>query len=162
MSRLMRQPFFIFITILAADQISKYWVRAELVLFEVRELIPGLFNLVYFTNTGAAFGLLAGDNTIGRRLFFVGVTLLALLLIFILYRQVRDQGRLPLLALTLIAAGAVGNLIDRVIFGAVTDFLDFYWRGYHWPAFNVADSAITVGVVLFLVASWRQRPVPPT
>ncbi|TBV82834.1 MAG: signal peptidase II [Desulfobulbaceae bacterium] len=158
----MRQPFFIFITILAADQISKYWVRAELVLFEVRELIPGLFNLVYFTNTGAAFGLLAGDNTIGRRLFFVGVTLLALLLIFILYRQVRDQGRLPLLALTLIAAGAVGNLIDRVIFGAVTDFLDFYWRGYHWPAFNVADSAITVGVVLFLVASWRQRPVPPT
>ncbi|HET97485.1 MAG TPA: signal peptidase II, partial [Desulfurivibrio alkaliphilus] len=61
-------------------------------------------------------------------------------------------------ALALIAAGAIGNLIDRVRFGQVTDFLDFYWRGYNWPGFNIADSAITVGVALFLLASWRQRP----
>lgn len=148
-------PVAFLLLLVAADQLSKWWVQTSLALYEVREVIPGFFNLVYYTNSGAAFGLLAGESTAWRQIFFVGVALLALVLLLLLYRQLRGQGRLARYSLVLIAAGAVGNLIDRVRFGEVTDFLDFYWGSYHWPAFNVADCAITVGVAIFLLASWR-------
>lgn len=136
------------------DQASKWWVRSSFFLHESRELIPGFFNLTHIVNTGAAFGLLAGEPTVVRQLFFTGVALVALVAIVFIHRQVREQHPLFVHALGLIAGGAVGNLIDRVRFGGVTDFLDFYLGKYHWPAFNVADSAITVGVVLFLLAGW--------
>ncbi|MFH7320323.1 signal peptidase II [Desulfurivibrio sp. D14AmB] len=153
-----RGPLSCLLLLVVLDQASKWWIKASFVLYESREVIPGLFSLVYYTNTGAAFGLLAGESTMVRRLFFVGVALAALVLLGLLYRQVRQSAPLYLYSLALIASGAIGNLIDRVRFGQVTDFLDFYWRGYHWPAFNIADSAITMGVALFLLASWRQPP----
>lgn len=148
-------PALLLLLLVLADQLSKWWVRSSLALYEVREVVPGLFNLVHYTNTGAAFGLLAGEPTPGRRLFFVAVALLALGLLAVLYRQVGRQGGIYPHALALIAAGAVGNLIDRIFFGKVTDFLDFYLGVYHWPAFNIADSAITIGVLLFLWATLR-------
>lgn len=151
-------PVMVMLLLLVADQVSKWWVRAELTLYESRELIPGFFSLVHYTNPGVAFGLFGGDNSAWRRFFFVGATLVALLLLVLLYRHVRHQSRLYLYALALIASGALGNLLDRVRFGEVTDFLDIYVRSYHWPAFNVADAAITVGVGLFLLATWRQPP----
>ena len=153
-----RGPLLTLAALVLLDQLSKWWIMVNFILYESREIIPGLFSLVYYTNSGAAFGLLAGESSLLRRLFFIGVALAALVLLSLLYRQVRYQGRLYLYALALIAAGAIGNLIDRVRFGEVTDFLDFYWGAYHWPAFNVADSAITVGVLLFIWATWRHQP----
>lgn len=137
------------------DQGSKWWVRSSFLIHESRELIPGFFNLTHIVNTGAAFGLLAGEPTLVRQLFFVGVALVALVAIIFIHRQVRGQHPLFAHALGLIAGGAVGNLIDRIRFGGVTDFLDFYLGAWHWPAFNVADSAITIGVGLFILAGWR-------
>ncbi len=101
------------------------------------------FTLVY--NPGAAFGLHLGEYS---RWIFMVLTIGALFILGRLYRATRDGDLVRTLAISLVCAGAVGNLIDRARFGAVVDFLDFYWRGYHWPAFNAADSAITIGVAL--------------
>ncbi|ADH85875.1 signal peptidase II [Desulfurivibrio alkaliphilus] len=154
-------PLTVLVLLLAVDQLSKLWVRAELALYESRQIIPGFFDLVHYTNPGIAFGLLADGDPGWRRFFFIGATVLALILLAVLYRHVRYQGRLYLYALALITSGALGNLLDRIRLGEVTDFLDFYWRDYHWPAFNIADSAITVGVLLFFVATWRHPPEEP-
>jgi signal peptidase II len=142
----------VFVVVLA-DQLTKLWIMNSLPLHGKRIIIPGLFNLVYVTNTGAAFGLLAGEHTVWRQVFFIVVAVVALGAIFFAYRQVKTKGIVFVFAAGLIAGGAIGNLVDRIRFGAVVDFLDFYIKNYHWPAFNVADSAITVGVGLFLAAS---------
>jgi signal peptidase II len=141
------------LVVVAADQLTKLWIMNSLPPNGKRIVIPGLFNLVHVTNTGAAFGLLAGEHALWRQVFFIGVALVALGAIILVYRQAKTKGLVFTLAVGLIAGGALGNLIDRIRFGAVVDFLDFYIKNYHWPAFNVADSAITVGVGLFLVAS---------
>ncbi len=145
--------FFIIASVVVIDQLTKLWIMASFQLYEHYVIIPDFFNLVYITNTGAAFGFLAGDQTTWRQVFFVTVAIIALIVITIMYRHVRDRGKLFVTSLGLIAGGAIGNLIDRVRFGAVVDFLDFYIKSYHWPAFNIADSAISVGVGLFLLAS---------
>jgi signal peptidase II len=147
------QAIFLILFVVLADQLTKLWIMNSLPLFGKRIIIPGFFNLVHVTNTGAAFGLLAGEHALWRQVFFIVVALVALTAIFFAYHQVRTKGLLFTGAVGLIAGGALGNLIDRIRFGAVVDFLDFYIQNYHWPAFNVADSAITVGVGLFLAAS---------
>jgi signal peptidase II len=126
-------------------------------LHEQQNIIPGVFDLVYVTNTGAAFGFLAGSKNLLRQAFFVAVAIIALIVIVFAYGHLKRQGRIFVYALGLIAGGAVGNLIDRLRFGSVVDFLDFYLGSYHWPAFNVADSAITVGVALFLLGTLLQH-----
>lgn len=141
------------LTVVVLDQATKALIMDRFVMFELLPVIPGLFNLTYLTNTGAAFGMLAGAPTIWRQVFFVGVALAALGVLVYSYRQFREQGRIFAHAIGLIAGGAVGNLIDRLRFGAVVDFLDFYVGTHHWPAFNVADSAITIGVGLFILGS---------
>jgi len=120
-------------------------------MFESREIIPGLFNFTYLTNKGAAFGLLNGNYGAWRQIFFVAIAVIALIVLIIALRQLREQGWIYGVALGLIAGGAAGNLLDRLRLGAVVDFLDFYYKGHHWPAFNVADSAITVGVSLLIL-----------
>ena len=137
--------------VVLADQLTKLWIMSSLPLYGRKIIVPGLFNLVHVTNTGAAFGLLAGEHTWWRQGFFIVVALVALVVIFMAYRQSKVRVLMFITAVGLIAGGALGNLIDRIRFGAVVDFLDFYIKSYHWPAFNVADSAITVGVSLFLV-----------
>lgn len=139
--------------VVAADQFTKWLVMATFRLYEIKIVIPGFFNLTYITNTGAAFGLLAGEQTLLRQAFFISVAMVALLIMFFSYRHFRSQGQLFVHAIGMIAGGAIGNLIDRLRFGKVVDFLDFYIKGYHWPAFNVADSAITIGVGLFILGS---------
>ncbi len=143
---------FLILFVVLADQLTKLWIMNSLPLYGKRIIIPGFFNLVHVTNTGAAFGLLAGEHTLWRQVFFIGVALVALGAIFFAYREVKTKGFVFTVAAGLIAGGALGNLVDRIRFGAVVDFLDFYVKHYHWPAFNVADSAITVGVGLFLAA----------
>ena len=136
--------------IIALDQITKSAITTRFVLHEAYPVIPGFLNLVYVMNPGAAFGFLANASETFRYVFFIGITVLAIGLI--VYYLVKSNPRDLLLtgSLTLIFGGAVGNLIDRIRFGAVVDFLDIYIGGAHWPAFNVADSAITVGAILMI------------
>jgi len=150
-------PAGIAVAVVIADQLSKLWIMTTFSLHEQKDIIPGFFNLVYVTNTGAAFGFLAGSKTMLRQAFFVAVAIGALIIIVFAYGQLKRQGKIFVYALGLIAGGAIGNLIDRLRFGSVVDFLDFYLGTHHWPAFNVADSAITVGVGLFLLGTLLQH-----
>ena len=135
------------------DQLSKRWILDAFTLYESREVIPGFFNLVYVTNKGAAFSMLASVDGAWRHYFFLGIGCAALLGLTAAAWKMRRDHKLYQVALALIAGGATGNLVDRVQFGAVIDFLDFYFGGYHWPAFNVADSAICIGAGLFILVN---------
>lgn len=117
------------------------------------EVIPGFFSLTYILNPGAAFGLFAGWNSSVRIPFLLIVSVLAVGFILYLYLGPLGKRSLPSLGLPLIAGGAIANLYERMTAGAVVDYLDFYIKGYHWPAFNVADASITIGVALILVDS---------
>ena len=131
--------------IVAVDQITKYLVAGS---FAPGESVPltSFFNMVLVHNPGAAFSFLS-DQAGWQRGFFIAIALAASVwIVYLLAKHPRE--RLFALALTLVLAGAVGNVIDRILVGAVVDFLDFHAFGYHWPAFNVADSAITCGAVL--------------
>jgi signal peptidase II len=139
------------------DQLTKLWILSNFVLYEQQNIIPGFFDLVYVTNTGAAFGFLAGSKSWLRQVFFVGVSIVALAVIVYSYGHLKKQGRIFVYSLGLIGGGAIGNLIDRLRFGSVVDFLDFYLGSHHWPAFNVADSAITSGVGLFMLGMLMQH-----
>ncbi|HTK88934.1 MAG TPA: signal peptidase II [Verrucomicrobiae bacterium] len=134
--------------ILVADQITKWWALHGLRFGEAVPVIPGLFSLTLVMNPGLAFGMLGGVPEAFR--WMVGLLSIGavVLLAVIAARLLPTGGAWTRLSLGLIFGGAAGNLIDRVRFGAVVDYLDFYWGAYHWPAFNVADSAITVGVTI--------------
>ncbi len=151
-------PLICFVVVVVLDQLTKWWIMSNFAYYETRPVVPGLFNLTYVTNTGAAFGFLAGSKTLWRQVFFVSIAVVALVGLFAAYRHFRANGGIYMYAIGLIAGGAAGNVIDRLRFGAVVDFLDFYINKYHWPAFNVADSAITTGVGLFLLATWIHGP----
>jgi signal peptidase II len=136
--------------VVLVDQITKAWVQEAFQLHETLSLVPGWFRLTYVRNPGAAFGLFSGQAEAFRVPFFLAVTAVALVAILVTAWR-SDPGRTWFLAaLGLVCGGAVGNLIDRLRWGEVVDFLDVYWRSHHWPAFNVADSAITVGVILLV------------
>jgi signal peptidase II len=137
-------------TILILDQLTKWQVTRTLRLHESISIIPDLFNITYIRNSGAAFGILAGSHS-GFRLVFFGITsAVALALLATIYARLSPADWLGQVSVAAIFGGAVGNLIDRVRFGEVIDFLDFSLLGYHWPAFNVADAAITVGVCFLI------------
>ncbi|HEU5394836.1 MAG TPA: signal peptidase II, partial [Candidatus Methylomirabilis sp.] len=139
------------------DQATKLLVQRTFRPGESLPVVPGLFNLTYVLNPGAAFGFLAGAAAAFRGPFFIAVSVLAIVIICY-YHARHARGRpLPVVGLALILGGAVGNLIDRLRVGMVIDFLDFYLGTYHWPAFNVADSAITVGGGLLLVDMLQER-----
>jgi signal peptidase II len=147
------------LAVLVADQATKVWALGALRGRPPRTVIPGFFDLTFSMNNGGVFGMLSGQPSAWRRIFFVAATLAALAVIAALIRQWGRESRLLLVALSLVSGGAVGNLVDRVRFGSVVDFIDWYWRGYHWYTFNVADSAITAGAVLILLHSFLpQRP----
>jgi len=140
--------------IVVADQLTKWAILSSLVTGE-RVRITGFFNLVLAYNKGAAFSFLAGAPGWQTPLF-VGVALLAIAVVSVLL--VRSPGRRMFrCGLALILGGALGNLVDRLRYGQVVDFLDFHAVGWHWPAFNVADSAITVGAGLLILESFLQR-----
>ena len=141
---------FLIIGVVAADQLSKMWILDVFQLYESREIIPGFFNLVYVVNTGAAFSILADVDSPWRHYFFLIIGCIAVVGLTIAYMKFKVENKYYYLPIGLIVGGALGNMIDRIRFGSVVDFLDFYFRGYHWPAFNVADSAICVGAVLFI------------
>jgi signal peptidase II len=141
----------------ALDQLTKMLIVENFTLFQSVVVIPGFFNLTYVTNPGAAFSLLAGADSWWRHPFFLLVGGVALLVLTVMYFHLRHKTPYQALALALIAGGALGNLIDRFRLGAVIDFIDIHWSNYHWPAFNVADSSICVGVGLFLFFSFFEK-----
>jgi signal peptidase II len=136
--------------VIAFDQLTKSAITTRFFMHESYPIINGLFNLVYVMNPGAAFGFLANASETFRYIFFISVTIVALGLILYYLVKSKPQNLRIVCALTLIFAGAVGNLIDRIRFGAVVDFLDVYISSAHWPAFNVADSAISIGAALMI------------
>jgi len=143
--------------ILVLDQVTKIWIESNLALGETRTVIPGLFNLVFVLNKGAAFGFLADLEGNLRTYFFLGATGLAVVLVIHLLRTVQREDYYLFTALGLILGGALGNMIDRIRLGMVIDFLDFHLGSHHWPAFNVADIAISVGAVLLIVAFYKKK-----
>jgi len=144
---------------LVVDQATKVLVDRTMALYQSIPVIDGFFSITYMRNRGAAFSFLADFDY--RRPFFIAITLVAMAVIAVTFRKLRDDQRLAAFSLSLIFSGAVGNLIDRVRLGEVIDFLDVYWKTHHWPAFNVADSAICVGVALLaldMLREERRRP----
>jgi signal peptidase II len=134
------------------DQLTKEWITRSLGYADEIPVIAGFFHITHVRNPGAAFGVLAESTEPVRLFFFVGVALVAIGLIFSFYRKLAPGDRFSALSLGLILGGAVGNLIDRLRYGEVVDFLHFrLWGGYTWPDFNLADSFIVVGVILLVI-----------
>lgn len=149
---------YLVVLVVMGDQLTKSLLTSHLAVHESRVIIPGLLNLVHARNTGAAFSLLAGSHTAWRQALFVAVSVLAVgVIVYLLSRTPKEEAWTKR-GLVLILAGALGNLIDRLRFGEVVDFLDFYLGTLHWPAFNVADSAITVGAAILLVTLVSVKP----
>jgi signal peptidase II len=141
--------------VVSADQLTKWLVRQSLDLHEYREIVSGLISLSHVRNRGAAFGILSDADLPYQSGLFVALSLIALGAIVLYARQLPETARMPQTALALILGGAVGNLIDRVTHGFVVDFVHVYWKQYSWPDFNVADSAISIGVCLLLLDMLR-------
>ena len=127
------------------DQTSKILVEKSLPLGRSVPFLP-VFALTHVQNTGAAFGILSHSNKL-----FVGLTLVILALLVKMHRELTAQGPWARVGIAFVWGGALGNMADRLRNGSVTDFLDFFWNSWHWPAFNVADSAITVGVSFLII-----------
>lgn len=134
--------------VVTLDQLSKLWVRAN---SPQIELLPGFLNLIHVENYGSAFGLLANQTFL---IITIGIASLLFILLFL--RYLSPATTLSIVSIGLILGGAVGNLIDRLRFGHVTDFVDMHLQNlFHWPAFNVADAAITVGILLLIYSLYK-------
>ncbi|WP_026841628.1 signal peptidase II [Citrifermentans bremense] len=137
------------VLVLVLDQVTKVYIDKTMRLHDSITVIEGFFNITYLRNKGAAFGILA--NSSWRLPFFLLVSAVAVVVILVVVSRLRDDQKVSALSLSLIFSGALGNLIDRVRLGEVIDFLYVHWYEHYWPAFNVADSAICVGVFLLAI-----------
>ena len=145
----------------ALDRVTKIVIRNRVKPWDNYTVIPGFFSIVHTENRGAAFGLFSESSSEWRTLLLVALALGVMLFITTLLVQPRRNGLVPTLTLrtglALVLGGALGNVYDRVLSGAVTDFLEFYFGSYQFPTFNIADSAITIGAGLLLLDMWRGR-----
>lgn len=139
------------------DQLLKSYIRSMMALHDSITVIPGFFNITYGTNPGAAFGFLAKAPPAFRTLFLILVSIVAIVLILYFIVKNKATDNLLTLSLSFIMGGAIGNLVDRVRAGEVTDFLDFSLASYHWPAFNMADSFISIGAVILIYEIFKRR-----
>jgi signal peptidase II len=137
---------------LPLDQLTKRWIIGEFHYGERMPVIAGFFDLTHVRNPGGAFSMFADGPPEQRMIFFIGTTLIAIALLITFFRRLEPDAGLSALALGSILGGAVGNLIDRLAYGEVIDFLDVHlWGGYTWPTFNLADSFIVTGVAILMV-----------
>ena len=137
-------------TVLVLDQLTKWYVREEVPLYSSIPIIDGFVSIIHARNPGGAFSLFAGvDDGLRVPFFFIAAAVAITVLIYYL-RQIPADQRWLLFAVSGVLGGALGNLTDRIVFGEVTDFVLVYWRHYQWPAFNVADSFISIGVVMLI------------
>lgn len=144
-------PLILATAILFFDQLTKQLVRDNMALGEQISVLPCCFQLTYLRNTGAAWGMLGGQND-----WLTLISLVMLVLLIIFHRSILNDTRSHRIALGLMIGGIIGNLIDRIKLGWVTDFLDFYIMNYHWPSFNIADAAICTGVGIYILTTWRE------
>mgnify|MGYP003449213838 FL=1 len=148
--------------IILLDQLTKQQIMHTMRLHESIPVIPNLFSLTYIRNPGAAFGLLAGSSNAFRMVFFGLTSIFAFGLLGTILLRMPEEDWVGRISVAGILGGAIGNLIDRLRFGEVIDFLDVYIETYHWPAFNVADSAITIGVIFLIIHfAFEKQPDPP-
>lgn len=146
--------FILSLTIILLDQLSKYWALQTLTPYQPEAILPSVnFTLAY--NSGAAFSFLSGTGS-WHRWFFTGFSSLMSVILVIWIIKLPLKARLQLVALSLILAGALGNLLDRMLLGHVIDFIDIFYAHYHWPAFNLADSAICLGALLLFIEMCHQ------
>lgn len=145
--------------ILCSDQATKVLIVHSLALHESVPVFESFFHITHVRNTGAAFSLLAQAPESFRQPFFLVTTVLAVAALLFFLRNVDETDKWTITAIAGILGGALGNFIDRVLYGEVIDFLLVHWRGYYWPAFNIADSCITIGVIGLLWSSFRARHV---
>lgn len=148
--------------IVVLDQLTKALIRSRLELHDSVNVISGLLDITHVRNTGAAFGIMNGVECEHKAIVMALVAIAALVAVGIYAMTLPQEQRVARYGLALILGGAVGNLIDRVSTGYVVDFVDVYWRGIHFWAFNVADSAITIGVILMLVDMLGAGRAPDT
>ena len=153
-------PYFLAATVFALDRITKRIVEARMSVFDTHTVIPGFFDIVHARNRGAAFSMFADSTSPWRPFFLIGLSLAALILVAGILRKASTLDKSTAIGLSLILGGALGNVFDRIVSGAVTDFLDFYVGALHWPAFNVADSAIVIGSGLLLLSLLRPKQQP--
>ncbi len=151
------KPVVLPLSIVAVDQATKFLVIQKLPLYEDVPLISGLLSLQHVRNSGAVFGFLSGTSIPGKPYVFAVMSAIALGALTYYARTIPREERLPRFALSLVIGGAIGNLIDRVRFGYVVDFVKMYWENHVWPNYNVADSAISIGLVLLVIDSFRPR-----
>lgn len=143
------------VVVLGIDQATKLYIDRTLDLHTSISVVPNFFNITYVRNKGAAFGFLA--DTSYRLPFFFLISIIAVIVIIGVFRKLRSDQTMAAVSLAMIFAGALGNLSDRVRLGEVIDFLDAHWYQHHWPAFNVADSAICIGVFLLAIDMFREE-----
>ena len=143
--------------VFALDRITKRIIEARVSVLDTHTIIPGFFDIVHARNRGAAFSMFADSTSAWRPFFLIGLSLAALILVAGILRNAARLDRPTAYGLSLILGGALGNVFDRIVSGAVTDFLDFYIGSLHWPAFNVADSAIVIGSGLLLISLLRPK-----
>ena len=136
-------------SVIILDQITKAIILYSMSLYHSIPVVPGFFSITHIHNPGGAFGFMANQSPVVRSMVFLYVSALAVCLIFYFYKKTPKEYSLLAAGFALILGGAIGNLIDRIRFGKVVDFLDFYIGNFHWPAFNIADSAISIGMVIF-------------
>jgi signal peptidase II len=150
-------PFGLSFSLVAVlDILSKQAVIHHLPLHQFYPVIPGFFNLVHIRNRGMAFGIFSSPGAFWRDGLLLAFPLIAVAgILWLLFRYPKVTFGMAL-ALGAVLGGALGNLLDRLCYQEVVDFLDFYWRGFHWPAFNVADSAITLGVGFLVFHFWKE------
>lgn len=135
--------------VLVLDQLTKHLVQTHVRLHAIIPVVPGFFNITHVRNKGAAFGLLSNLPEFWRSAFFITIAVVAVAALVTLIVKTRE--RLPVYAFSLIASGAAGNVIDRIRYGEVVDFIQWYVKSWYWPSFNVADSAISIGVALLAI-----------
>ena len=150
MSKKYKTLLLIIVGMVFLDQATKLYIDSNMELHQSIQVIKNFFQITYIRNSGAAFGILSGFKSPWLTLFFVLISVVAIGIIMFYYHKTPENQRLTLVSFALIMSGAIGNFIDRVFYGEVIDFLYFHWYQHYWPAFNVADSCITIGVSLLL------------
>jgi len=138
-------------SIIVSDQITKHIILSSMPLHSSIPVIPGFFSLTHIHNPGGAFGMFADGSPLLRKILFLALSSLAICFVLYFYHSTPINYRALSSGFAMIFGGAIGNMIDRIRFEKVVDFLDFYIKTAHWPAFNVADSAITIGVTIFII-----------
>jgi signal peptidase II len=149
--------------VVVADRITKIWIQRSMTVFDAKQVIPGWLRIVHTENPGAAFGVLAEGNALVRSIVLIGISTLVLAFVAsaLWSRNSAFTATATRAGLSLILGGAIGNLFDRISLGTVTDFIEVYHGSWSFPAFNVADSAITVGAALLLIDLLMQKTSTP-